>query len=128
MNEQTRPWAIKDADGKTIGIGVPVINKAFYFADIPEGNKYMDWYEAKAYAKSIARSLPTREEMYIIAYFKAEINELAAEAGHPDFLHGWAWSSTEYFTYYAWDVGFGSGFVSINFKCSTFVVRPVAAL
>lgn len=29
MNEQTCPWAIKDADGKTIGIGVPVINNKY---------------------------------------------------------------------------------------------------
>ena len=129
MNEQTCPWAIKDADGKTIGIGIPVINKALYFEDVPKNDKLMDWHDAMKHAKLLGRALPTQKELYILAYFKDEINELAAEAGHPDFLHGLAWSSTEYNTAYAWSVNFGSGGVNSSIKYSTYyVVRPVAAL
>ena len=129
MNEQTCPWAIKDADGKTIGIGIPVINKAFYFADVPENDKEMNWFKAKEFADKRGRSLPSKKEMYIVLFYKDEINAIAAEAGHPDFLSGWAWSSTECSTTYAWYVSFGSGYVNNNVKYTTFyVVRPVAAL
>ena len=129
MNEHTTPWKIKDADGNTIGIGVPVIDKALYFEDVPKNDKEMNWFDATKHAKMLGRALPSKKELYILSYFKDEINELAAEAGHPDFLHGWAWSSTEYNTYYAWYVGFGSGVVSYNLKSyTTSVVRPVAAL
>ena len=129
MNEQTCPWAIKDADGKTIGIGVPVINKAFYFADVPENDKEMNWFKAMEFAEKRGRSLPSKKEMYIVLFYKDEINAIAAEAGHPDFLSGWAWSSTECGTTFAWFVGFGSGGVSNYGKYGTSgVVRPVAAL
>ena len=129
MNEQTCPWAIKDADGKTIGIGVPVINKAFYFADVPENDKEMNWFKAMEFAEKRGRSLPSKKEMYIVLFYKDEINAIAAEAGHPDFLSGWAWSSTECNTNYAWGVGFGSGNVYNGYKYGTsYVVRPVAAL
>ena len=89
----------------------------------------MNWHDAMKHAKLLGRTLPTQKELYILAYFKDEINELAAEAGHPDFLSGWAWSSTETGTSSAWSVYFGSGFVGGNNKyITTIVVRPVAAL
>ena len=129
MNEHTTPWKIKDADGNTIGIGVPVIDKALYFEDVPKNDKEMNWFDATKHAKMLGRALPSKKEMYILAYFKDEINELATEAGHPDFLHGWAWSSTEYSTISAWYVNFGSGVVGNLYKYyTTGVVRPVAAL
>ena len=129
MNEQTCPWAIKDADGKTIGIGVPVINKAFYFADVPENDKEMNWFKAMEFAEKRGRSLPSKKEIYIVLFYKDEINAIAAEAGHPDFLSGWAWSSTEFSTSSAWYVNFGSGSVNHTSKYNTtYVVRPVAAL
>ena len=37
------------------------------------------------------------------------------------------WSVTEYGSYSAWNVGFGSGGVSNYYKYSGYVVRPVAA-
>ena len=65
MNEQTCPWAIKDADGKTIGIGIPVINKALYFEDVPKNDKPMNWHDAMKHAKLLGRALPTQKELYI---------------------------------------------------------------
>ena len=56
MNEQTCPWAIKDADGKTIGIGIPVINKALYFEDVPKNDKPMNWHDAMKHAKLLGRA------------------------------------------------------------------------
>ena len=60
MNEQTCPWAIKDADGKTIGIGIPVINKALYFEDVPKNDKPMNWHDAMKHAKLLGRALRRR--------------------------------------------------------------------
>lgn len=129
MNEHTTPWKIKDAAGNVIGIGVPVIDKALYFEDVPKNDKEMNWLDATKHAKMLGRALPSKKELYILAYFKDEINELAAEAGHPNFLHGWAWSSTEGSTSIAWIVVFGSGVVGNGNKYGTsIVVRPVAAL
>ena len=129
MNEQKQPRAIKDEAGKTVGVGIPVINKAFYFADVPENDKEMNWFKAMEFAEKRGRSLPSKKEMYIVLFYKDEINAIAAEAGHPDFLSGWAWSSTEYGTVIAWVVNFGSGVVGSYYKYGTnTVVRPVAAL
>ena len=89
----------------------------------------MNWFKAMEFAEKRGRSLPSKKEMYIVLFYKDEINAIAAEAGHPDFLSGWAWSSTEYSTYSAWYVNFGSGYVGSNYKYNTYyVVRPVAAL
>ena len=122
------PWPVKDKSGRVIGVGVPVINKMFYFADVPEDDERMEWKEAMDYAAKRGRSLPTQKELMLCFYFKDAINAIAEEAGHPDFLYGWIWSSTEYGTNRAWNVNFNSGNVSNNGKYNSNVVRPVAAL
>ncbi len=123
------PWPVKDPDGKTIGVGVPIINKVFYFDDIPEDDKEMNWDDAMAFAKERGRELLPKRELMFCFFFKDEINAIAEEAGYPDFLHGWIWSSTECSTNGAWYVYFLSGNVYNTYKYYTYyVVRPVAAL
>ena len=123
------PWPVKDPDGKVIGVGVPIINKVFYFDDIPADDKEMTWDDAMAFAKERGRELLPKRELMFCFFFKDEINAIAEEAGHPDFLHGWIWSSTEYTTGNAWTVNFNSGYVYGTYKYNTtYVVRPVAAL
>ena len=122
------PWAV-EKDGKVVGVAVPITNKVFYFDDVPEDDKEMNWDDAMAYAKERGRELPSRRELMLCYFFKDEINAIAEAAGHPDFLSGWVWSSTEYSTGSAWYVGFNSGGVGYNGKYGTgIVVRPVAAL
>lgn len=123
-----KPWPVKDKSGRVIGVGVPVINKVFYFADVPEDDERMEWKDAMDYAAKRGRSLPTQKELMLCFYFKDEINAIAEEAGHPDFLHGWIWSSTEYTQRSAWGVTFNNGNVGNGGKCNSIVVRPVAAL
>lgn len=123
------PWAIKDDAGKIIGVGVPIINKVFYFDDVPEDDHEMNWDDAMAFAKVHGRTLPSKRDLHLCYFFKDEINAIAEEAGYPDFLHGWIWSSTEHSTLNAWLVNFNSGYVHGNSKyTTTIVVRPVAAL
>lgn len=122
------PWAV-EKDGKVVGVAVPIINKVFYFDDVPEDDKEMNWDDAMAYAKERGRELPSRRELMLCYFFKDEINAIAEAAGHPDFLSGWVWSSTEYSTTGAWSVFFSSGYVGNGSKYGTYnVVRPVAAL
>lgn len=122
------PWAV-EKDGKVVGVAVPIINKVFYFDDVPEDDKEMNWDDAMAYAKERGRELPSRRELMLCYFFRDEINAIAEAAGHPDFLSGWVWSSTEYLTSSAWYVYFNSGLVGSGYKSYTsFVVRPVAAL
>ena len=122
------PWPVKDKSEKVIGVAVPVINKVFYFADVPEDDERMEWKEAMDYAAKRGCSMPTQKELMICFYFKDAINAIALEAGHPDFLYGWIWSSTEYGQNYAWNVNFNNGNVTNYNKYNSFVVRPVAAL
>lgn len=120
------PWAV-EANGKVVGVAVPIINKVFYFDDVPENDEEMNWDDAMAFAKERGRTLPSKRELHLCYFFKDEINAIAEAAGHPDFLSGWIWSSTEFFTSNAWYVYFNSGYVSNNNKYNTGnVVRPVA--
>lgn len=120
------PWAV-EKDGKVIGVAVPIINKVFYFDDVPENNKEMNWDDAMAHAKKLGRTLPSKRELHLCYFFKDEINAIAEAAGHPDFLSEWIWSSTEYSTLNAWLVYFNTGYVYVTSKYNTSsVVRPVA--
>ncbi len=119
------PWAV-EANGKVVGVAVPIINKVFYFDDVPENDEEMNWDDAMAFAKERGRTLPSKRDLHLCYFFKDEINAIAEAAGHPDFLSGWIWSSTESSTSGAWGVGFGSGFVYNGIKYYTLVVRPVA--
>lgn len=121
------PWAV-EKDGKVVGVAVPIINKVFYFDDVPEDDKEMNWGDAMAYAKERGRELLPKRELMLCYFFKDEINAIAEAAGHPDFLHDCIWSSTEYYTSFAWFVNFNSGYVYYSYKYNSLVVRPVAAL
>ena len=126
-NSKIAPWAV-EKDGKVVGVAVPIINKVFYFDDVPEDDKEMSWDDAMAFAKERGRELPTTRELHLCFFFKDEINAIAEAAGHPDFLSGWIWSSTECSTSTAWSVYFPSGSVYNSSKYLSYVVRPVAAL
>ena len=120
------PWAV-EKDGKVVGVAVPIINKVFYFDDVPEDDQEMNWDDAMAFAKERGRTLPSKRELILCLFFKDEINAIAEAAGHPNFLDDYVWSSTEYSTSSAWGVYFNSGYVYIGNKYSTNgVVRPVA--
>lgn len=119
--QKLTPWVVKDESGKVRGIGVPIINKLVALKDAYDG-KEVEW------EKAVKAGAPTRDDWYIILYFKKEINRLLDENGGDPIRDDYYWSSTEYNTYIAWYVYFHSGFVGYNGKFSSNVVRPVAAL
>lgn len=123
-----KPWIVKDDSGKPIGIGIPIIKKVLALHDINNGEG-MNWDDAMAAAKKIGQSLPTRDDWYIIRYFKSDVQRLMKEAGGDPLQDDYYWSSTESSTSSAWYVYFGNGYVTYDYKYNTYnVVRPVAAL
>ena len=115
------PWVVKDESGKVRGIGVPIINKVVALKDAYDG-KEVEW------EKAVKAGAPTRDDWYIILYFKKEINRLLDENGGDPIRDDYYWSSTEYNTGNAWYVYFLSGLVTYTYKYGSGVVRPVAAL
>lgn len=115
------PWVVKDESGKVRGIGVPIINKVVSLKDAYDG-KEVNW------DKAVEAGTPTKDDWYIILYFKKEINRLLKENGGEPIKGDYYWSSTEYGTHTAWIVYFNSGIVINTGKYGGFVVRPVEAL
>ena len=78
---------IKTSDGVIIGVNIPVINKSLIFADISKNPE--KWEEAMARAKNLGKQLPTKDELYILQYFRAQIAKI-----YPPFADMDIWSQT----------------------------------
>lgn len=106
------------------GVYIPIIGKVLGKEELaPDG---MTWKEALAAAKRAKGTIPTKDEWYIILYFRDEINALMKEHGARE-LCGYYWSSSEYSQAGAWGVGFPSGVVGGGGKYGTYYVRAVSA-
>ena len=106
------------------GVYIPIIGKVLGKEELaPDG---MTWKEALAAAKRAKGAIPTKEEWYIILYFRDEINALMKEHGARE-LCGLYWSSSEYSQTNAWYVHFTSGNVYGFNKCYPGYVRAVSA-
>jgi len=114
-NNSLRPTFI---EGR--GVLVPVINKVIAMKDEYNG-KDVPWSKAKG-------RTATRDEWYIILYWKDEINQLLEEHGG-DPLEGWYWTDTEHQSNstYAWYVGLNNGSVNSSAKTTGAQVRLVSA-
>lgn len=102
------------------GVFVPVINKVIAMKDEYDGRD-VPWSKAKGLTA-------TRDEWYIILYWKDEIDQLLKEHGG-DPLIGWYWTDTEYQFYsaYAWHVTLSYGLVIHYTKTGGNQVRLVSA-
>ncbi len=101
------------------GIYVPVVGKYLAMQDSFNGAE-VNWYNA------VKEGAPSRDEWYIILFFKDEINRLLRENGGEE-LDKWYWSSTEYSEYNAWYVSASNGYVHSNTKNNQSSVRAWAA-
>lgn len=101
------------------GIYVPIINKALAMHDAYDG-KEVEW------KKAVEAGAPTKEDWYIILYFKDKINQLLKDNGGTP-LSGYHWSSSESTQYTAWLVAFNNGGIYSYLKSTIGVVRPCAA-
>lgn len=102
------------------GVFVPVINKVIAMKDEYDGRD-VPWSKAKGVTA-------TRDEWYIILYWKDEINQLLKEHGGEP-LRGWYWTDTEYQSTSpaAWGVDLYGGYVYYNTKTNGYQVRLVSA-
>jgi len=83
---------------------------------VTEGGKtYGDWY------------LPSKEELNLMYQNKATIDATAGANGGSGIASASYWSSTEYFSFYAWLQYFDDGHQDGSDKFSTFRVRAVRA-
>ena len=112
-----KPWPI-EKDGKVIGVGIPIINKAIYFDQVRLG---LTWHEAKAHAKEVGGELPSKQQLYIIAYFYDELREI-----WPDIAKDWIWGE-EYSGTYAWYLNY-AGYVCYYYKYNRMYAVPLADL
>jgi len=106
--------------GEAVGVIIPVINKTLIFADVPA--EEMKWDEAMAYAEGIGKALPTKQELYIIAYYRDEIAEY-----WPRINDIALWSASQYSSYHAWCLNY-YGILYYRFKYYGFTVVPLADL
>lgn len=79
--------------------------------------------------------LPCLMELGVLCAYHDEINKAMKEIGCPDECllptedsdETWVWSSSEYSQYGSWNVSFSGGYFNIGSKCSSGMVRAVAA-
>lgn len=101
------------------GIYVPVVGKYLAMQDSFNGAE-VNWYNA------VKEGAPSRDEWYIILFFKDEINRLLRENGGEE-LEKWYWTSTELSEGTAWGVGASGGGVVGSYKYGQGSVRAWAA-
>ena len=113
---------IKTSDGVIIGVNIPVINKSLIFADISKNPE--KWEEAMARAKVLGKQLPTKDELYILQYFRAQIAKI-----YPPFadMNIWSQTSSQYSASNAWRVSSNGG-VNSGSKCYGLTAIPLSDL
>ena len=113
---------IKNSEDIVVGVNIPVINKSLIFADI--STKPLSWDSAMAHAKDLGKQLPTKDELYILQYFRAQIAKI-----YPPFaeMNIWSQTSSQYSAYNAWNVSY-TGSVYYGYKYSEFTAIPLSDL
>lgn len=77
---------------------------------------------------SIQWYLPSLYELGTIVAYRDELNEVLEMLNADQFDEDdWGWSSSEYNSWDAWYVGFGSGYFYHSYKCDSCVVMAVSA-
>lgn len=95
--------------------------------DLDDGKEY-EWPDAMKRLKEVGKETFSHKQGLLMAAYRDEINAALREIGG-DELKGYYWTSTEYTTTYAWNVGFANGYVSgYGYgKYGSFTVRACAA-
>ena len=118
--------SIHEQDGmKGVRLCVADVDIFIEAQDLDNGKEF-EWQKAMDRLKELGKSTFSKHEGYFIAAFIDEINEKLREIGGKELDKAY-WSTTEYYSFIAWYVGFSSGYVFYNGKSYSFAVRPVAA-
>ena len=113
---------IRNEADRIIGVNIPVINKSMIFDEI--SIKELPWEKAMEHAKSFGKQLPTKEELYILQYFRGQIAAL-----WPAFqtMCFWSQTSSQYSADYAWRAD-DPGYVYDYAKYSGLTAIPLSDL
>ena len=92
-----------------------------------ESEEELNFDEAQQFCLAEGGRCPTIDELTGIFLNKEKINAALKAANLPALKESWYWSSTEYFSDYAWILDLGYGFRNFSVKGYTRYVRPVLA-
>lgn len=93
-----------------------------------ESKERLNFDEAQQFCQSAGGRCPTIDELTGIYLNKDKINASLKAAGLPELKESWYWSSTEYYSGTAWELGMINGSRIYNDKDYYYYVRPVLAL
>lgn len=92
-----------------------------------ESEEELDFDEAQQFCHRTGGRCPTIDELTGIYLNKDKINVALKAANLPALKESWYWSSTEYNSYYAWNLWLDDGIRGNYTKGNTNYVRPVLA-
>ncbi len=113
-------------DEELQGVVIPELRFVLDAKNLDNG-RFHNWEEAQELAASAGKRLFTRDEAYILLYYKDKINSILGEH-EGDLLDDFFWTSQEPSRAGAWYVNFSSGVVYAYNKFYSYAVRAVAAL
>lgn len=90
-----------------------------------ESGERLNFDEAQQFCQAEGGRCPTIDELTGIYLNKDKINTALKAANLPELKESWYWSSTEYFSDYAWTLNVGNGIRNYNLKNGNLYVRPV---
>lgn len=94
-----------------------------------ESEERINFNEAQQFCQAEGGRCPTIDELTGIYLNKDKINAALKAANLPELKESWYWSSTEYYSNYAWILRMSDGSRTTNHKNFTNAyVRPVLAL
>ena len=113
---------IRNEADRIIGVNIPFINKSMIFDEISVME--IPWKEAMEHAKSFGKQLPTKDELYVLQYFRGQIAALWPAFQTMSF---WSQTSSQSSADFAWLVGYNGG-VYYLYKYSGFTAIPLSDL
>lgn len=128
MNETSKSLEIGDYNPE-LGVFAGYLHKKQVWVGMNDEPEQMTWAEAMAWAKENNKHIPTIDELTVAYLHKDEINAaLEANGGEPLKEDDWYWSSSEYNSYYSWELSMLNGGRDYGSKGSDYYVRSFQLL
>lgn len=102
---------------------VPVIDKWLDARNLSVHQE--SWTDAMKLAERVGEALPSQKEMFILLYYRSEINEILEKNGG-DILDGWYWSSENCWGDEVWSADFSHGAVGYDNEITKNYVRAIS--
>lgn len=93
------------------GIYIGEADNGPVIVDLHDASKTMTWDEAKEYAQKEGKRLPSQRELMLMFVHQEKLNSALKEHEGKAWKRGWYWSSSEYSSSNAWEVGANNGYV-----------------